>query len=137
MDEQDYLTNAYEVRNAKDKRAQERRAKTLKAKRTARQKHVDRVVAANGFTSTDLLSWLTRHGKYRMAANTPIEEVKATQSANGKRGSVLAAIKRRFCRHDKLAPKLRASGKNVGKWVCPSCHAVVPAPGEEIQSLVL
>jgi len=120
MPEQDYETNAYTIRNAADKRAQARRAKTLKAKRTARQKHIDRVIAANDITSSEIWSWLSRYG-HTMPHGLPSEEVKARRSENGRRAVAIAAVKRRFCQHGKKAPKLRASGKFAGQHCCPSC----------------
>lgn len=122
MPEQDYLTNSYAIRNAANTKAAARKARGKPAKRDARAKKLERWLKRNGYTNADLWAKLGRDG---WDMKTPEE-----RTAISKRTRALREVKRRFCDHMRLAPKLRASGPNAGRVCCPSCHR--PVPGEII-----
>lgn len=119
MPEQDYLTNAYAIRNAADRKAKARTAKTRKAVRTEKQKKLARWMKQNGYTNADLWAKLGLDG---WDIKTPEQ-----RTAMSRRTAAVAAIRKKYCDHMKLAPKLRASGPHVGKLACPSCSKPVSA----------
>lgn len=119
MDEQDYETNAYTIRNAADKKAKARHAKTRKAVRTEKQKKLARWMKQNGYTNGDLMAKLSLD---KWDRTTPEE-----RTAISRRTTAIGRIKRKYCQHMKLAPKLRAAGKHAGVLCCPSCCEPVSA----------
>jgi hypothetical protein len=99
-------------------RRKKRKAKKKKAYRSGRAKRLGK------YTTKELREEIKRRGFVKWRAGFSPDAWDEEQ----RRRMAIRRVRASVCDHTKLPPKLRKSGKNAGKFVCPSCHREVPPP---------
>ncbi len=91
-----------------------------------------RILKLRGYTNSELHAELGRRAQRALTEKLGPEG----RSELSRKAAATKRVRAEFCDHTKHPPKFRASGKNKGSWVCPTCNKVVQAPKKEEEGLV-
>ncbi len=104
----------------RDEILEENREYNFRYSRGSRKKLSAHIRHLKNYTSSELHAELGRRRRQVLADKAPEVLVERLEKSKAVR-----KIRREFCDHSKLAPKLRGSGPNKGRMCCPSCFRPV------------